>query len=64
MSAKFLAKSAVFSWRLSDDNDDDAACTRRWLVSPFTVPHAGGDSRRRTVTNGVYVYGGASSLVL
>jgi len=24
---KLLAKSAIFSWRLSDDNDDDAACT-------------------------------------
>jgi len=33
MPAKLLAKSAVFSWRLSDDNDDAAR------------PHAGGDSR-------------------
>jgi len=53
MPAKFLAKSAVFSWRLSDDNDDDAACTWRWPVSPSTVPHAGGDSKRRTITNGM-----------
>ena len=28
MPAKLLAKSAVFSWRLSDANDDDAAYTR------------------------------------